>query len=216
MPEQEHQFQRRQTAYKVSIKDILNSRYIKNEGFTPNYIEVNTREISRVNIIGFVVQKSELSNYKILAIDDGTGKISARVFENSALLSEVNISDVVIIIGRPREFSSEKYILIEIIKKIDPVWAKVRKLELRKNNDANNIPKNKNNLGKENNPDNDVVDLGPTNKVLKLIKELDKGNGVSIDDLSLNGVTDLDKIIEMLLKEGDIFEIKPGKLKVLE
>ena len=131
MPE-EQSFQRRQTAYKIRIKDILDSKYIKNEGFIPNYLQVGQQEVSRVNIIGIVVQKSETDNYTVLTIDDGTGKISARVFENSIVANNIGVGNVVVMVGKPREFSSEKYILIETIRNIDPEWAKVRKLELRK------------------------------------------------------------------------------------
>ena len=210
MPEKES-FQRRQTAYKIRITDILNSKYIKKEGFNPNYLELNSKEISRINVIGVIVQKSELNNYKTLTIDDGTGKISARVFEDNILLDKMGIGDIVLIIGRPREFSSEKYIIIETIKKIDPIWAKVRKLELEKTARINNTFSNKGNSIKGR-----TDDLNSTNKILKLIKNLDAGNGVSIEDLSIKNIKDLDKIIDILLKEGDIFEIKPGKLKVLE
>ena len=210
MPEQES-FQRRQTAYKIRIIDILDSKYIKKEGFTPNYLQLNSKEISRINVIGVIVQKSELNNYKTLTIDDGTGKISARVFGGNILLDKIGIGDIVLIIGRPREFSSEKYIIIEIIKKIDPAWAKVRKLELEKTARIDNTFSNKGNSIKEG-----IADLNSTNKILKLVKELDKGDGVSIEDLSPKNIKDMDKTIEMLLKEGDIFEIKPGKLKVLE
>jgi|SRR3989344_5557463 len=210
MPEQERQFQRRQIAYKVNIKDILDSRYIKNEGFTPNYLELNSHEISRINIVGVVIQKSDLNNYKMLVIDDGTGKISARVFENNLVLDKIDASDVVLIIGRPREFFSERYILIETIRKIDPVWARVRKLELENNRIESGNFQTKDNLSEDN-----VTDLSSTNKILKLVKELDKGDGVSIEELS-SKTKDVDKIIEVLLKEGDVFEIKPGKLKVLE
>ena len=59
--------------------------------------------------MGVVVQKSDLNNYNTLIIDDGTGKISARVFESNVLLDRIEISDAVLIIGRPREFSNEKY-----------------------------------------------------------------------------------------------------------
>ncbi len=210
MPELE-KFQRRQIAYKIGIKDILNSKYIKTEGFNPNYLEIHEQEISRINIIGVIVQKSALDNYKNLTIDDGTGKISARVFENNILLEKIDIGDVVLIIGRPREFSSEKYILIETIKKINPLWAKARKLELIKNIKVANTSSNNNSFIKE-----EVVDLNPTNKIIRLIKELDKGDGVSIETISSKNIKDIDKIIDILLKEGDIFEIKPGKLKVLE
>jgi len=208
LPEQK--FQKRQTAYKIRIKDILNSRYIKTEGFNPNYLEIHNQEVSRINVIGVVVQKSELNNYKTLTIEDGTGKIYARVFENNLLLDKIDVSDVVLIIGRPREFSNEKYILIEVIRKTDPSWAKVRELELGKNVEENNKSSDS-----DNNIEEDIVPSS-TNKIVKLIKELDKGEGVSIEEISSKDIEDIDKRIDILLREGDIFEIKPGKLKVLE
>ena len=70
MPQAE-KFQKRQTAYKIRVKDILDSRYIKTEGFEPNYLEVDSQEISRVNIIGVVVEKSSQYNQGILSLDDG-------------------------------------------------------------------------------------------------------------------------------------------------
>ena len=203
--------QTRQIAYKIRIKDMLNSKYVKTEGFNPNYLEVNSQQISRINIIGVVVQKSELNNYKTLAIDDGTGKISARVFESNPFLGQIDVGDIVLVIGRPREFSSEKYILIETIKTIDHNWAKVRKLELEKNS-----KKNSNRANDTSSAEEDAVDLSPANRIFKLIKELDKGSGVSIEELSSKNIKDADKLIDALLKEGDIFEIRPGKLKVLE
>lgn len=216
MPEVEPKFQKRQTAYKVMIKDILNSKYIKTEGFDPNYIEVNEKEVSRINVIGIVVQKSG-PNDTVLTIDDGTGKISARIFENNALFQGICISDVVLIIGRPREFSSEKYILIETIKKIGPLWAKVRKMELDKCQKTDNLSQDETqNIKEIISDEEEVIDLSPSNKIIRLIKELDKGNGVSIDELSSKGIDNLDKIIKMLMNGGDIFEIRPGKLKVLE
>ena len=208
LPEPEQVFKKRQIAYKIRISDILDSRYIKTQGFNPNYIEKYGKEISRINIIGTIVLKSDQDNYKTLVIDDGTGKISVRIFESNTLLDNINIGDVVTIIGRPREFSSEKYIHIEIIKKIDPSWLKVRDIELRMAgidyNNSNDTPVKTESV------------VSPTNSIIKLIKELDSGEGVSIEDISPKNIEDIDKIIKVLLKEGDIFEIKPGKLKVLE
>jgi len=210
----EQAFQKRQTAYKIRIKDILDSKYVKTEGFNPNYLEAHSKEISRINVIGVVVQKSEINNYKTLTIDDGTGKISARIFENNALLDKVSIGQIVLIIGRPREFSSEKYILIETIKKVNPKWAKVRKLELEKGAGDKNVLLN-DNTKINNNEAGEVASISK-NKIVKLVKELDNGNGVSIEDISSKDIKDFEKIIDILLKEGNIFEIKPGKLKVLE
>lgn len=208
MPDPEQIFQKRQTAYKITVKDILNSIYVKTDGFNPNYLRGMGKEISRINVIGVVVEKIDLDNYKTLTIDDGTGIISSRVFENNILSDEINMGDIVAIIGRPREYSSEKYILIEIIKKIDPSWAIVRKLELKNVKDDKNII-NKSSVEEED------VEIS-TNEIVKLIREMDKGDGVSIEEISSKDINDYEKIIDILLKGGDIFEVKPGKLKILE
>lgn len=214
MPEPENQtIQKRQIAYKTGIKDILDSDYIKTEGFEPNYLEINGQKISRVNVISIVVQKSERDNHKNILIDDGTGEISARIFEDNSLLDKINVSDIVIIIGKPREFSAEKYILVETIKKIDSKWAEVRKLELERN--VSKMPSTINPVVEDASKDKEAIGLSPSNEIMNLIKERDKGEGVSIEDISSKN-KDADKLINTLLKEGDIFEVKPGKLKVLE
>ncbi|HJN56400.1 MAG: OB-fold nucleic acid binding domain-containing protein [Candidatus Woesearchaeota archaeon] len=214
MPELENRtIQKRQIAYKTGIKDMLDSDYIKREGFEPNYLKINGLEISRVNVIGVVVQKLDTDNHKNILIDDGTGEISARIFEDNALLDKINVSDIVIIIGRPREFSAEKYILIESIKKIDSKWAEVRKLELKR--DVSKAPVVGIPAAEDNTGNKEIVDLSPSNEIVNLIKELDKGEGVSIEEIYSKN-KDADKLVNMLLKEGDVFEVKPGKLKVLE
>ena len=192
---------------------MLDSDYIKREGFEPNYLKINGLEISRVNVIGVVVQKLDTDNHKNILIDDGTGEISARIFEDNALLDKINVSDIVIIIGRPREFSAEKYILIESIKKIDSKWAEVRKLELKR--DVSKAPVVGIPAAEDNTGNKEIVDLSPSNEIVNLIKELDKGEGVSIEEIYSKN-KDADKLVNMLLKEGDVFEVKPGKLKVLE
>ena len=210
MPEAEQKFQDRQIAYKVRIKDVLNSEYTQAEGFNPNYLKVHDQKISRVNIIGVVVQKPESSNQGNLIIEDGTGNIIVRTFENNFLFDNINIGDVVLLVGRPREFSMEKYLLAEIVKKVKPEWAQVRKLELGEKTNPKERNKKKIEDVKE-----EVVDESQKNKILGIIKELDKGEGVAIEDIS-SDVDNLDEIIDGFLKKGDIFEVKPGKLKVLE
>ncbi len=199
---------KRQTAYKATIKDIIGSRYIKTSGMEPNYLEMGSKQISRVNILGVVVEKSDMDNYKALAVDDGSGRISARVFDDKIFLGNAEVGDVVNLIGRPREFSSEKYIIIESIKKTDPAWAKVRSLELQKNNYDSSARR----MGL----DEETADLSPKNKIIRIIKELDDGNGVLIENVLSKNIDGAEKIIDALLKEGGIFEVKPGKLKVLE
>ena len=201
------EFQKRQTACKIRVRDILSSRYIKTEGMEPNYLEVGARHISRVNILGTIVEKSGINNYTSITIDDGSGRISARIFDDKISLSNAEIGDVVSLIGKPREFSSEKYIIIEAVKKFDSAWAKVRSLELRKNGSYNT---------EEIVANDESIDLSPKNEIIRAIKDLDEGDGVLIESILSKGIGGAGKIISNLLKEGGIFEVKPGKLKVLE
>ncbi len=97
--------QKRQIAYKVRIKEITNGKYIKKEGWQPNYI----------------------------VTDDGTGRISVRNFEQNKIFDDIEIGEVILIIGRPREYGNEIYLLPEVLKKIqDKGWIKVREIELGK------------------------------------------------------------------------------------
>lgn len=208
--------QRRQIAYKVKIKDLVNGRYVKEEGWQPNYIIIGDgRQVSRVNLIGIVVLKpvEESNNYQSIIIDDGSGKISVRSFEGD-ILKIPKVGDVILLIGRPREYGNEKYVVPEIVRIIDnKKWIDVRKLEIelhskkyRAKEDVvleEEIIENK----KENNAD----------RIFKLIKDIDNGDGVDTEEIiSKANVTGAEKIIANLLEEGEIFEIKPGKLKVLE
>ncbi len=56
-------------------------------------------------------------------------------------------------------------------------------------------------------------------RVCRIIKELDAGKGANMDEViekCAGDGDDAEKIIKSLLEEGEIFEIRPGKLKVLE
>ena len=210
---QQNTFQKRQVAYKIRISDILNSTFIK-DGLSAGYIKLRDTNISRVNVIATVVYKSGVElNYASALIDDGTGKILLRGFENTNIFSKADVGDIVLIVGRIREFSNEKYIIPEILKRIESIeWMNVRKSEL----------KNLNPIENENiKIENKIIVKGYASSIhediFSLIKSLDNGDGVSVDDVikSSNNIK-AESIINSLLENGDIFEIKPGKLKVLE
>jgi len=221
MPELEQKSQRRQVAVKVNVKDIVNGKYVKEEGWLPNYIETDDgRKVSRVNLIGAIVFKSddENFNYKNLIIDDGSGKISIRSFDKNNL-SEIDVGDVILIIGRPREFNNEKYLIPEIVKKIPDVnWIKVRRLELSRFEDNKKPETIENVQSKVKYEEIKVENDESTNDiVINLIKKLDKGGGILIDDVIINSDSEnAEKIINNLLENGDIFEVKPGIIKILE
>ena len=54
---------------------------------------------------------------------------------------------------------------------------------------------------------------GIAENVIKIIKECDDGEGADYEEV-LEKVKN-EKLINSLMEEGEIFEIKPGKLKVL-
>ena len=230
MPELQQKTQKRQAAIKVRVRDIINGKYVKEEGWLPNYIAMqNGGKASRVNIIGTIVFKSneENFNYKNFVIDDGSGKISVRSFEKEDNISKFDVGDAVLIIGRPREFNNEKYIIPEIAKSIqNPMWIEVRKLELELNKNFgaemndNDIKENevvRNTIVPEEAEEVNANVKSDSDVIYDLIKKLDAGNGVQIEEvIEKSNSADAEKLINILLENGNIFEVKPGKVKVLE
>lgn len=205
MPSQESQ--KRQIAYKLQIKDILNGTYHQQEGWQPNYLlTLNSQKVSRVNLIATIIEKTQDQSINLL-LDDGTGQITVRIFE--ALKTPLpQVGDSVLIIAKIREFNQEKYLMPEIIKQIKNLaWIQVRRLELKDSSSPPQITEK----------EVDEVSLAPYENLLNLIKKIDQGDGVDIGDLvKKSTLTDCEELIENLLKEGEVFEISPGRIKILK
>ncbi len=65
----------------------------------------------------------------------------------------------------------------------------------------------------------EIQEEKPENKIeliIKTIKEFDKGDGADIEEIisKLNSIK-AESIISSLIKEGEVFEIRPGRVKVL-
>lgn len=212
--------QQRQTAYKAWISDLLKNEYIVRHGdWEPNYVNINGKQVSRVNIIAAVVDKHDTDLVSSATLDDGTGSITTRCFnENTKILKNVKIGDLVLVIGRPRENNNQRFIVTEIAKKLDnPLWVRVRKLELE---GEGNIPKEEI-LIKEEVAKQTVKEESddPRKVVIRLIKEIDDGNGASVDDIIKkleSNEEDTKKIIRGLLEQGEIYENRPNRLKTIE
>ena len=207
----------RQIAYKVRISEILNGSYVKEEGWAPNYIVIGGNNVSRINIVGIIIAKINNNENVEILIDDKTGKISVRTFNNSSIFDMVDIGDFVLLIGRPREYNSEKYVVPEIIKKIKKAWFELRLIELSNLNTKSIKLENNVNIGEKVEEEKIIEEIIKSkinsDDVLGLIKRWDKGNGTDYEQLVEK--VGSEKIIKTLLEDGEIFEVTPGKLKAL-
>jgi RPA family protein len=212
----EEQIIERQTAKIVSIKDITTGKYHVQEGYNPNYILTSSNEkVNRVNIVGIVVTVP--ADLNSVFIDDGSSKIEIRTFDNNDIFKGITIGDIVLVVGKPREYNNEIYINAEIIKKItNKGWLEFRKKEIMLKTILNPkvIPKPEKTEIEVEKPEQ-KAQTDAVEEMLDKIKELDSGNGCDIQDLVSND-PNKEKIIEDLLLKGDIFEISPGKVKILE
>lgn len=215
---------KRQIAYKIRIVDINNNSYVKEEGWLPNYIAVGNIKVSRINIMGVIVSKDSHESgvpSQNFILDDGSGRIALRFFDGSAVVA---VGDIVSVIGRPREFGPDRYIVPEIMKKIeDPKWVEIRKLELAADDKlrpvvSQSVEKQSDDSGELSVETEEFVDSSDkSTDIIGIIKKLDSGSGVGFEDISSkSNSVDVEKSIKHLLEQGDIFEVKPGRYKVLE
>lgn len=211
---------KRQVAEKIGIADLKSGQYIKEEGLRPNYVLLkNNHKVSRVNLVGTVVSASSDKGYTEVCIDDGSGKISVRAFEQIPAMDSLDIGDPVAVIGRPREYGQEIYVLPEIIKVITEMrWLEVRRLELDKNPvvEDSSVAEVPENLPVEETAEETVVEDKGAGAVKEAIKSIDSGSGADYEEIIKKTGPDAERIISSLLKNGDAFEVSPGKLKLLE
>jgi len=188
----------RKIAYKLWIKNINEGNPIVESGRLMG-IEVNGLIVSRVNIVANVIDKFVGNNFVILTLDDSTGIIEVRDFED--FLDDIGVGDVVLVIGSLRIFNEKIYILKEIIKKVDPLYLLARKLELEKIYDLKREIKKTN-----------------TEIILEKIKEIEEKEGeVDVEKLYLEldlTKDEIKEIIEKLREDMKIYEPRPGIIKL--
>ncbi|MBI4918360.1 hypothetical protein HY837_00390 [archaeon] len=192
-------------AKKVSIKEVLNSSYVKEDGMNLNYLIIENERVSRVNIIGTLINVRKEENEAEL--DDGSGIILLKSFEQKNIFEDVKVGDLVLVIAKPREFGS-RYLVPEILKKTTIDWLEIRKEEVKKRTVKEPV--------KEETFEEKVEFIkNDKEKLLNRIRSLDDGDGVMVLDI-IKENADNEELIQELLKEGEIFQPGPGKIKVLE
>lgn len=224
----------RHVAVKVCINHIIQGNFVENKE-SSSYLETTTGEkLFRVNLMAAILGKEKTGSVTSLMLDDGSDQISLRFFEENEKINSLNIGNLVLVIGRVRVYNQEKYLSAEIVKIIGPLWLPVRKkeIELSPKKISTEIVQEKIEVDKTIN-ENKEIDVNekinqiktetiiedsllPTEKIIKTIKELDPGSGVLIEEIIEKiPIEEIEQVIEKMLKEGIIFQIQPGRIKVL-
>lgn len=197
---------KRNIAFKLKIGSILAGKpIIENERL--RHIEIKDKQVIRVNVIANIVEKyvqEGEKKYAVLTLDDATGQIRVKSFgEEAERLVSFNQGDTIVVIGMLRTWSNEIYITPEIIKKVEPSYLLLRKLEIEAEEPKITNP-------------NEITAL--KEKIIRLIKESEKDGGVDTEKiiLELHESPELiNQEIKKLLEEGIIYEPRPARLRWL-
>ncbi len=204
----EEQF-KRHTAFKLRIGDILNGKPTMN-GERFSFLELGSKKIVRVNIVGNVIDKYESpgeSKFLSLTIDDGSGQIKLKSFgEDITKFNSIIQGQTIIVIGILRSWNNETYINPEIIREQDPKYLLLRKLEIDKEK-AKADP-----LGR------DQI-IAVKDRILRAIKNSEEQGGIEKDKLimNLNDISTeiINQEVQKMVEDGIVFEPRPGKVRYL-
>ncbi len=175
-------------------------------------IDINNPKIKNnsLNLMANILHKEKIGSITNFLLDDGTDKIILRSFEENKKIKNLNVGDSIITISSLREYNNQIYLSPDIIKKISPLWLKVRSLELK---DIINFKEEI----KEKYEIKDLEDtFSPNLKLINLVKSLDQGEGVLIEEIiEKSPFEDIEYLIQKMLEKGDLFKNQPGRVKVL-
>lgn len=237
---------KRLTAKKVRIFDLVNGKFSpgSKEEMKPSYLITSLgQKISRVNIVATIIDKflSEDENYATITIDDGTETIRVKAFRESVqLIKKFEVGDLILVIGKLKEYAGEIYINAEIVKKVEANYEILRKLEIlselinqRKiakeiielssqlsEEELKEYTSKKFGIGEEElefmllNQKAREINYKP--KILELIENLDSGEGVEVSKIfEICNLPEqiIENAIDELLASGLLYEPRAGILK---
>jgi len=205
---------KRETAYKLRVGDLLRGTQIFEESESLNkrlqFVELGDRNIVRVNVIANVVDKYESEGerrFATITLDDGSGQVRARVFgEDVSKFENLTQGDTIIVIGVLRSYNQELYILPEVLRKTDPRYLLVRKLEIEQSFPKPVTPEQKKEI------------KALRDEVIDLIRQAEGSEGIDKDEIIMKIKSQPELIsqeIKKLLEEGIIYEPKPGRVRYL-
>ena len=197
---------KRNVAFQVRIGELSDGKQIL-DGERFHHLALQDKQIVRVNIIANVVDKFIAEGerpYGTLTMDDATGQVRLKAFgEDLSKIQDFNLGDTLLVIGLLRTWNDELYVTPEIIRKKDPQYLLVRKMERESSMPAQ--------LNSE-----ERTELKDT--MLSKIKEAEAEEGIDVEKIILDlkeTPETINKEIKTLLEEGLIYEPRPGKLRYL-
>jgi RPA family protein len=228
------QLPKRQTAYKFWIKDLAGAEAQVNNGGML-FFKVKGQDAVRVNILAAAIHKyvSENGNYVFVTLDDGSGQIRLKAWnEDTEILSKIDVGDPVMAIGKLGLNNNEIFVRPEAVKIVeDKDWEKVRKLELNK---LFGQPEGEKTVVQEEAPTEEVKveeesivieeevvsDTSNFNMREKIVSAIESAPSEGMEEGELMKVVggkeeDVEKVVQDLLSEGEIFQPKKGFLKLI-
>jgi len=202
------ELKKRETAYKLRIGDVLKATQIFEENESLNkrlkFVELGNKRILRVNIVANIIDKYESeteSKFASLTLDDGSGQIKLRVFgEEMQKIRDLTQGNTIVVIGLLRSYNQELYIMPEIMKKLDPKYLLVRKLEIQPLKEDRS----------------EIKSL--RDELIKMIKDAEVNEGIDKEQIIMINKANpkiISQEIQKLLEEGVIYEPRPGRVRYL-
>ncbi len=197
---------KRNVAYKFKIGQVMTGSP-NFEGEKLTHVEINSRRVSRVNIIANIVDKyvqEGEKNYGTVTIDDATGQLKVKFFgDEIEKLKELNQGDTVLVVGLLRSWNNELYLTPELIRKKDSRYLLIRKLEVE--------------LEQPKSMDKDkIAEL--KDKILDMVKQAEASGGLDTEKIIMELKEPPEIInneIKKLLEDGIIYEPRPARLRYL-
>ena len=220
---------KRATAYHIPISTLHSGTYQQSqEEYSPSHILSGDQKISRVHLMGVIVsQDATAEQLSSLILDDSKGEVTVRNFDRCVINEALAIGDFVSVIGNIREYQNDRYVVGEIIKKQPSAWIKLHQHRSQKFNTpiaSTATSTTESSVSPEAISLDDIpaIETKPVGAiddyttVLSYIQKQDSGEGVEVESLLSHFSLPDESLIEQMLKEGELFENKPGRVKSLE
>jgi len=105
---------KRETAKIFPLNYLLTGEYIVQEGWNPNYVQIFSEKISRINVLGVIIK---IENQNQFLLDDGTATIIVNCFSDEIEKQKLVVGDIILVIGRIRKINESLRLVCEIISK---------------------------------------------------------------------------------------------------